>query len=102
MPSNSSTMVMKNTYKKGNKIYLIKIPKFGDNYRLKGEDKKKQKILKGSKLNQQNINLIAATGISKIKVFKKIKIGFFTSGNELRKPTKNLKILKLIIQIILV
>ena len=94
MPSNSSTVVMQeNTYKKGNKIHLIKIPKFGDNHRLKGEDiKKNQKILeKGSKLNQQNINLIAATGISKIKVFKKIKIGFFTSGNELRKPTKNLK-----------
>ena len=94
MPTNSSTIVMQeNTYKKGNKIHLIKIPKFGDNYRLKGEDiKKNQKILeKGSKLNQQNINLIAATGISKIKVFKKIKIGFFTSGNELRKPTKNLK-----------
>ena len=94
MPTNSSTIVMQeNTYKKGNKIHLIKIPKFGDNYRLKGEDiKKNQKILeKGSKLNQQNINLIAATCNSKIKVFKKIKIGFFTSGNELRKPTKNLK-----------
>ena len=47
MPTNSSTIVMQeNTYKKGNKIHLIKIPKFGDNYRLKGEDiKKSQKIL---------------------------------------------------------
>ena len=51
---------------------------------MRGEDiKKNQKILeKGSKLNQQNINLIAATGISKIKVFKKIKIGFLLwTGN---------------------
>jgi len=38
--------MQENTYKKGNKIHLIKIPKFGDNYRLKGEDiKKNQKIL---------------------------------------------------------
>ncbi len=94
MPSNSSTIVMQeNTLRDEDKIEILKVPIFGENYRRKGEDiKKNQKILsKGSKINQQNINLIAASGIRKIKVFKKIKIGFYTSGNELRKPTKNLK-----------
>ena len=94
MPLNSSTIVMQeNTLINKDKIKILKIPGFGENYRLKGEDiKKNQKILsKGSKINQQNINLIAASGIRKVKVFKKIKIGFFTSGNELRKPTYNLK-----------
>ena len=94
MPSNSSTVVMQeNTLVNEDGIEILKVPSFGENYRLKGEDiKKNQKILfRGSKINQQNINLIAASGIRKIKVFKKIKIGFFTSGNELRKPTKNLK-----------
>ncbi len=94
MPSNSSTIVMQeNTLLDKDKIKILKVPSFGENYRLKGEDiRKGQKILsKGSKINQQNINLIAASGIRKVKVFKKIKIGFFTSGNELRKPTKNLK-----------
>ncbi len=94
MPSNSSTVVMQeNTLINKNRIEILKVPSFGENYRLKGEDiKKNQKILfKGSKINQQNINLIAASGIRKVKVFKKIKIGFFTSGNELRKPTNNLK-----------
>ena len=94
MPLNSSTIVMQeNTIQKNNKITISKFPKLGENYRLKGEDiKKKQKILfKGSQINKQNINLIAAAGIKKVKVFKKIKISFFTSGNELRQPTKNLK-----------
>ena len=94
MPLNSSTIVMQeNTIQNNNKITISKFPKLGENYRLKGEDiKKKQKILfKGSQINKQNINLIAAAGIKKVKVFKKIKIGFFTSGNELRQPTKNLK-----------
>ena len=94
MPSNSSTIVMQeNTLKQDDKIEVLKTPNYGENYRLKGEDIKKNKkiLLKGTKINQQNINLIAASGIRKIKVFKKIKIGFFTSGNELRKPTKNLK-----------
>ena len=94
MPSNSSTIVMQeNTLIDKDKIKILKFPNLGENYRLKGEDiRKNQKILsKGSKINHQNINLIAASGIRKVKVFKKIKIGFFTSGNELRKPTTNLK-----------
>ena len=94
MPLNSSTVVMQeNTIQNNNKITISKFPKLGENYRLKGEDiKKNQKILlKGSQINQKNINLIAASGIKKVEVFKKIKIGFFTSGNELRRPTKNLK-----------
>ena len=94
MPSNSSTIVMQeNTVKEGDKIRILKVPNYGENYRLKGEDiKKNKKILsKGTKINQQNLNLIAAAGIRKIKVFKKIKVGFFTSGNELRKPTYKLK-----------
>ena len=94
MPSNSSTIVMQeNTLIYEDRINILKIPSFGENYRIKGEDiKKNKKILsKGSKINRQNINLIAASGIRKVKVFKKIKIGFFTSGDELRKPTNNLK-----------
>ena len=94
MPSNSSTVVMQENVKvKNNYITLLKTPQFGENYRIKGEDIKKNKIIltKGTKINHQNLNLIAAAGIRKIKVYKKIKIGFFTSGNELRKPTKKLK-----------
>ncbi len=94
MPSNSSTIVMQeNTKKEGKKIRILKIPRYGENYRLKGEDIKKNKtiLFKGTKINQQNLNLIAAAGIRKIRVFKKIKVGFFTSGNELRKPTNKLK-----------
>ena len=94
MPSNSSTIVMQeNVIMEGESIKLLKTPLFGENYRIKGEDIKKNKkiLLKGEKINQQNLNLIAAAGIRKIKVYKKIKIGFFTSGNELRRPTNKLK-----------
>ena len=95
MPINSSTVVMQeNTLRKKNIIEILKTPTLGENFRLKGEDIKiNQKILnKGSQVNQRNINLIAASGIKRVRVFKKIKIGFFTSGNEIRKPTKKLKL----------
>ena len=94
MPLNSKTVVMQENVKLfNNKLKINKLPKYGENCRLKGEDiKKGQKILeKGEKIKVNNINLIAAIGKKKIIVNKKIKIGYYTSGNELQKPTENLK-----------
>ena len=46
-------------------------------------------MLSGQKF--KSINLIAAIGKQIVDVRKKIKIGFYTSGNELRHPTENLR-----------
>ena len=94
MPSNSTTVVMQeNTEIIDNKLFLIKIPIYGDNCRHKGEDISKGSLVlkKGTKIDTKNLNLIAAIGYSKIKVYVKIKIGFYTSGNELVEPTTKLK-----------
>ena len=93
MPPNSSTVVMQeNVILKENNIELKKIPSYGENCRLAGEDIKKGKkiLFFGDKINTTNINLIAAIGKIKIDVQKKINIGYFTSGNELRNPTEKL------------
>ena len=94
MPSNSTTVVMQeNTEIIDNKLFLIKIPVYGDNCRHKGEDISKGSLVlkKGTKIDTKNLNLIAAIGYNKIKVYVKIKIGFYTSGNELVEPTTKLK-----------
>ena len=94
MPSNSDTVVMQeNTKISDNKLSLLKVPVYGDNCRHKGEDIHKGSLVlkKGTKIDTKNLNLIAAIGYSKIKVYAKIKIGFYTSGNELVKPTTKLK-----------
>ncbi len=94
MPSNSNTVVMQeNTKIIDGKLSLLKIPNYGDNCRHKGEDISKGKLVlkKGSKIDIKNINLIAAIGYTKVRVYAKIKVGFFTSGNELVKPTTDLK-----------
>ena len=94
MPPNSDTVVMQeNTKISDNKLSLLKIPVYGDNCRHKGEDIYKGSLVlkKGTKIDTKNLNLIAAIGYSKIKVYAKIKIGFYTSGNELVKPTTKLK-----------
>ena len=94
MPLNSKTVVMQeNVNTVDDKITIKKMPLYGENCRIAGEDilKGKKILLNGDKLKTTNINLIAAIGKNKIYVKKKIKIGFYTSGNELRNPTENLK-----------
>jgi molybdopterin molybdotransferase len=59
-----------------------------ENIRLKGEDIKKGSIIlkKGFKLNPQSIGLLVSTGCKEIKVYKKIKVGIFFTGDELVEP----------------
>ncbi len=94
MPINSKTVVMQeNTIKKNNIIYVTKMPRYGENCRIAGEDIKKDKKIfqKGKKINSSNINLLAAIGKKHIRLKKKIKVGFYTSGNELINPSETLK-----------
>ena len=94
MPLNSKTVVMQeNVNISINQISIIKMPHYGENCRLAGEDiiKGKKIFSKGEKINSTNINLIAAIGKKEIIVKKKLKIGFYTNGDELREPSENLK-----------
>ena len=94
MPTNSSTVVMQeNVLLKKDNITIKKIPFYGENCRLIGEDIKKGQIILSNqdKINITNVNIIAAIGKKNIYVKKKIKLGYFTSGNELREPTEKLK-----------
>ncbi len=94
MPNNSNTVIMQeNAIVDGDYITMSKIPKSGENCRLKGEDVSKgDKIFKcGEKIDSTNINLIAAVGKKYVEVKKKLKIGYFTSGNELTEPSEKLE-----------
>ena len=84
--------MQENTEISDNKLSLIKVPICGDNCRHKGEDMSKGSLVlkKGTKIDTKNLNLIAAIGYRKSKVYVKIKIGFYTSGNELVEPTTKL------------
>jgi len=92
MPRNSKTVVMQENVTIANNEYISinKIPKEGENCRLIGEDiLKGSTILKiGEKIKSTNLNLIAAIGKSHVEVKKKLQVGYFTSGNELKEPTE--------------
>ena len=92
MPTNSNTVIMQeNVMTDGDYISQL-----GENCRLQGEDvSKEDKIFQcGEKINSTNINLIAAIGKKYVEVREKLKIGYFTSGNELREPSEKLEVSK--------
>ncbi len=67
------------------KVRIIKKFKTGNNIRIKGEDvKKKQKIFSsGRKIRSIDLAQLSSLGVKKLKVFKKIRVGIFSSGDEL-------------------
>ena len=73
-----------------NKILkILKLPEKGDNIRKKGEDIKKNKIVfkKGRKIRTVDLTQLSSLGLKKIKVFRKIKVGVFSSGDEISSRT---------------
>ncbi|MBM0637038.1 molybdopterin molybdotransferase MoeA [Campylobacter sp. VicNov18] len=89
MPKNADTILMlEDECIQNNKLIIKKIPKQYNAYRYKGEEVKQNELLlkKGTKLNEKHIALLAAQGIYKIEVLRKIRIGIFSSGNELKEP----------------
>ena len=79
---------------KNNKITFIEIPKIGANIRKTGEDIRKKDIVlkKGTLIYPPELGLIASLGFSKIKVFKKLKVGFFSTGDEIVKAGRKIKL----------
>lgn len=58
----------------------------GDNRRLKGEDLTKDKpaLLAGKLLSPADLGLIASLGIAEVSVKRKLRVAFFSTGDELR------------------
>ncbi len=65
----------------------------GKNIRNAGEDiRTGDAILKaGTKLKPQNIGLAASVGIGEITVYKRLRVGIFFTGDELREPGETLE-----------
>ena len=77
---------------KGKKIFIPYKTNKGSNISPRGNDLRKGQILlkEGTWLTAADIGLIASVGISKIKVYKKIKVAVLSTGSELAEPGSNL------------
>ena len=89
IPEGTDTVIMQEDCNiNGNEVILKPGIFKGANIRKKGENIKfgKKIITKGSKLKAQDIALIASIGIKEIEVYEKLRVGIFTTGNELFEP----------------
>jgi molybdenum cofactor synthesis domain-containing protein len=77
---------------KGKKIFIPYKINRGSNISPRGNDLRKGQILlrEGTWLTAADIGLIASVGISKINVYKKIKVAVLSTGSELAEPGSNL------------
>lgn len=96
IPKNANTVIMQEECEISADTYTININrkiKINENIRLKGNDIQKDKIIlvKGLKIKPQDIAILSSIGIKKVKVFKKIIVGTFFTGNELIEPGNPIK-----------
>ena len=89
IPEGADTVIMQEQCQQQDDNVVIsgKISK-GDHIRRSGEDitEGSEVMTVGQKLRPQDLGLIASVGIAEIKVFKKITVAIFSTGDELLMP----------------
>ncbi|WP_348518188.1 molybdopterin molybdotransferase MoeA [Campylobacter sp. CCS1377] len=92
IPKNADTILMiEDECIENSKLIIKKPPKKHNAYRYKGEELKKDELLlkKGTRLNARHIALLSSQGLYKIQVIRKIRVGIFSSGDELKEPWRD-------------
>jgi molybdopterin molybdotransferase len=86
IPKGADTVVMQERIAiKSDRITLLDSPKLGANVRLAGEDLKlgQTVLAKGHIMKPADLGLIASLGIGEVQVYRKLKVAFFSTGDEL-------------------
>ena len=94
IPQGTDTVVMQeNTVNKGEYISLLNEPVQGANVRFAGEDLKSGQIVlnKGHKMQAADLGLSASLGVANVTVRRRLKVAFFSTGDELVNVGKPLK-----------
>ena len=95
MPEGTDTVVMQEHIEKsGDNILIDDTHQAGQNVRQAGEDiPTGGKVLcKGQALTPADIGLLASVGISEVSVVKKLRVAFFSTGDELRPVGSKLEV----------
>ncbi|QIW23368.1 molybdopterin molybdenumtransferase MoeA [Sulfolobus sp. S-194] len=94
IPENATAVIkVEETERKGDKIFINRKVKFGENIGFIGSDIPKGfEILRpGEIIKAEKIALLASVGINRVKIFKRPKIYIITTGDELTEPGKPLQ-----------
>ncbi len=87
VPAGADTIVMQEHVKaSGDQVTIGSGHKKGQNLRLAGEDLKTGQVAlkRGQPIRPAEIGLVASLGIGEISVYRKLRVAFFSTGDELR------------------
>ncbi len=95
IPKGANAVIMEEyTHRDHNDVLVYKYVAPGENIAFTASDISMGDLVlrKGTKLEPSHIALLAGLGIWKIKVYKRIKVAIFSTGNEIVEPGKPLKL----------
>jgi molybdopterin molybdotransferase len=89
MPAGTDTVVMQERaqeVKGGVRIAAGAVAKAGQNRRFAGEDLKQGQIVfrDGQPVRPAELGMIASLGINEVRVYRKLRVAFFSTGDELK------------------
>ena len=86
VPADVDTVVMQeHTRTEGAHIHLLKTPPQGANIRLTGEDIAigQTVLAAGHQIQPADMGLLASLGVAQVQVFRRLKVAYFSTGDEL-------------------
>lgn len=89
IPKGADAVVMQeNTSAEGDTIHFTKPPKQGENIRRAGEDIGVGEVIleRGRQLRAADVGLLASIGKQHVPVYKRLRIGLLSTGDELMQP----------------
>ncbi|HEY0635767.1 MAG TPA: molybdopterin molybdotransferase MoeA [Gammaproteobacteria bacterium] len=87
LPEGADTVVMQEqTVRDGDQLRITTAHRQGDNVRGIGEDIARHSVVlqKGRRLTPADLGLLASLGIAEVRVRRKLRVAFFSTGDELR------------------
>ncbi|MGB5970850.1 MAG: gephyrin-like molybdotransferase Glp [Spirulinaceae cyanobacterium] len=94
MPEGADTVVMQeNTQSEGNVVQILTPPQSGEFVRRRGDFYQAEKPLlnRGTLLNAPEIAVLAAAQCNQFKVYRRLRVAIFATGDELISPVENLQ-----------
>ena len=93
VPEGADAVIMQeNTRRHGDQLECQAVVVAGDNIRPKGQDIARGAVLlrRGRRLQAQDLGVLASVGIAEVAVLPALRVGMFSTGDELREPGQEL------------
>jgi len=94
VPDGADTVVMQEVCRQdGDRVVIEQPVKGGANIRLAGEDIRQGQVIveSGTRLQPQHLGLAASVGVAELKVYRRLRVAIFSSGDELVMPGESLE-----------